>query len=151
MKASSASSLPRGKGGFNFAYFLVSELRKVFNLIFTYLSWVPMHLLRKALLALSSLKMKKGSHLFSGLDIAQGRGRTWSLLTYLFFWGLDIAWGRGRTLSDLYRVPTLEERPAEREVVSSSACLNTWDKSRALVPTPVERPITAVSYRLWGV
>ena len=28
----------------------------------------------------------------------------------------------------LHWVSTLEERPAERKVVSSSACLNTWDK-----------------------
>ena len=28
----------------------------------------------------------------------------------------------------LYWVSTLQERPAERKVVSSSACLNTWDK-----------------------
>jgi len=27
----------------------------------------------------------------------------------------------------LHWVSTLEERPAERKVVSSSACLNTWD------------------------
>ena len=31
-------------------------------------------------------------------------------------------------LSYLHCVSTLEERPVEREVVSSSACLNTWDK-----------------------
>jgi len=28
----------------------------------------------------------------------------------------------------LHWVSTLKERPAERKVVSSSACLNTWDK-----------------------
>jgi len=54
-------------------------------------------------------------------------------------------------LSYLYWVSTLEERPAECEVASSLACLNTWDKSRALVPTPVERPITTAPYRPQGV
>ena len=54
-------------------------------------------------------------------------------------------------LSYLYWVSTLEERPAEREVVSSSACLNTWDKVTLLVPTPVERPIIAAPYRPRGV
>jgi len=34
-----------------------------------------------------------------------------------------------RTYLFLYWVSTLEERPGEREVVSSSACLNTWTKS----------------------
>ena len=42
----------------------------------------------------------------------------------------------GEDLSYLYWVSTLEERPAEREVVSSSACLNTWDKVRLWCPRP---------------
>ena len=39
-------------------------------------------------------------------------------------------------LSYLYWVSTLEERPAEREVISSSACLNTWDKVALWCPRP---------------
>jgi len=33
----------------------------------------------------------------------------------------------------------------------SSAYLDTWDKSRALVPTPMERPIQSSSYSPWSV
>jgi len=36
----------------------------------------------------------------------------------------------------LHWVSTLEERPAEHEVVSSSACLNTWDKVALWCPRP---------------
>jgi len=36
----------------------------------------------------------------------------------------------------LHWVSTPEERPAEREVVSSSACLNTWDKVTLWCPRP---------------
>jgi len=111
MKASPASSLPRGKGGFNFAYFsclrwlvflcfffllfeflLPSELRKVFNLLFTYLSWVPRHLLRKVLLALSSLKMKRGLISFMASTSLKGEGEL------DLFYDLNIARRRGRLI-----------------------------------------------------
>ena len=73
------------------------------------------------------------------------------LVLSLPFYTLTSALGRGRTYLFLYWVSTLEERLVEREVASSSTCLNTWDKSRALVPTPVERPITTAPYRPRGV
>ena len=44
-------------------------------------------------------------------------------------------------LSYLHWVSTLEERPAEREVVSSSACLNTWDKVTLWCPHPRRGPL----------
>jgi len=109
MKASPASSLPRGKRGFNFAYFsclwwlvflcfflfllfeflLPSRPINVFNLLFTYLSWVPRHLLPKALLALSLLKMKRGLISFLASTSLKGEGEL------DLFYGLNIARRRG--------------------------------------------------------
>jgi len=169
MKASPASSLPKGIGGLNFVshhyssscssnFSCLLNLEKFFNLLFTYLdpkafstcsllTWIPRCLLPRALLALPSLKMKRG--LISFLASTSRKGEREPDL----FYGLNIARRRGGLicLSVLYCVSTLEERPAKREVVSSSACLNTWDKSRTLVPTPVKRPITAAPYRPRGV
>ena len=173
MKASPASSLPKGKGGFNFAYFsylrwlvflcfffllleflLPSELRKVFNLTFTYLSWAPRYLLRKALLGLSSLKMIKGvSSLFWPRHRSRARENLISSnLSVLlgprhrlraredFIWSVPCAhargetcWTRGRIVLSMSKHLGQKSRFGAHargeayysSVVSSMGCLNT--------------------------
>ena len=67
-------------------------------------------------LASTSLKGEGGLDLFCGLNIARGRGGL--ILPVLG------VYARGETYSGC-----------------PQRCLNTWDKSRALGPTPMERPI----------
>jgi len=81
-------------------------------------------------LASTSLKGEGELDLFSGLDIARGRGGL------ICSSGVSTSLEGEEDLSHLYWVSTLEERPAERKVVSSSACLNTWDKVTLWCPRP---------------
>ena len=129
---------------------------KAFNWLSTYLFRALRYLLPKAQLAFPSPQDGKGgSRLFSGLDVAQGRGRT-----HLFFCAMcsrsrrDLLWVSLVCLTLGTKVALRCPRPWRglcNSAVSSMECLkhrgNLSLISSCLVPTPEERPTTAVPYR----
>jgi len=81
------------------------------------------------LLTSSSLKMKKVSSLLWPRHRSRAREDFSSVVASTSLEGEE-------GLSYMCWVSTLDERPAECEVISSPACLNTWDKVTLWCPRP---------------
>jgi len=107
-------------------------LMKAFNWLSTYLFRALRHLLPKAQVAFPSLQDEKGG-LISSLTSTSLKGEGGRIYFSVASTSLEGVEG----LSHLCYVLTPEERPALGVLRVS----NTWDKSRASVSTPMERPV----------
>jgi len=118
MKASPASSLPKDKGGFNLFYGLNIAQRRKARICSSGAS--------------TSLKGEGGLYLFISGASTSLEGEE----------DLSIFWPQHRSRAwRTYLTCTGCPRPRKDLLWVSSTCLNTWDKSRALAPTPMKRPI----------
>jgi len=104
------------------------------DLFFTYPSWALRHSTPKVLLASLSLKGDGGLISSMASTSLEGEGGLSSSVASTSLEGEEgLSWPKPAYLC---WVSMLEERPAERKVVSSSACLNTWDKVSLWCPRP---------------
>jgi len=118
MKAPPASSLPKGKGGFDLFYGLNIAQRCRGRICSPGAS--------------TSLEGEGGLYLFISGASASLEGEE----------DLFVLWPQHRSKAQrAYLTCTGCPRSRRDLLWVSSACLNTWGKNRALVPTPMKRPI----------